>query len=256
MRTYGKESKDCKKDSIYIKKVFGMTAFLVLLERMKKMSQISCCIHGNDGNKGCVSSVPIFNHLEEEQLNDVMKVVQSKTYRRGEYLFHAGSESDSLFIVNSVREKLFLLLHPGDFTGELALFKATVLENHAEAMVDSNICVIKRNDLQQLLLKYPTISIKVLNEFANRLANSEKQTASFVSETVETRIALFLTDLVEDNGNKLIELPMSKKDVASYLGTTPETLSRRLTDFETKGIIKQKGQRKIEIVDEDRLLHV
>jgi len=244
-----------------------MTAFLVLLERMIKMSQISCSIHGNDGNKGCVSSVPIFNHLEEEQLNDVMKVVQSKTYRRGEYLFHAGSESDSLFIVNSGRvkiyrlselgrEQLVRLLHPGDFTGELALFKATVLENHAEAMVDSNICVIKRADLQQLLLKYPTISIKVLNEFANRLANSEKQTASFVSETVETRIALFLTDLVEDNGNNLIELPMSKKDVASYLGTTPETLSRRLTDFETKGIIKQKGQRKIEIVDEDRLLHV
>lgn len=226
-----------------------------------------CSIHGHDSNKGCVSSVPIFNHLEPEQLNDVMQVVQSVTYKRGEILFHAGDESDSLYIVNSGRvkiyrlsdlgrEQLVRLLDPGDFTGELALFKATVLENFAEAVEDSQICIIKRPDLQELLVKYPTISLKVLNEFANRLANSERQSASFVSEKVETRIALFLMEQFEKTGKKIIELPMSKKDLASYLGTTPETLSRRLTDFETNGMIEQNGQRQIKIIDKSLLLEV
>ena len=207
----------------------------------------------------------IFNHLEEKQMKDVAKVVQSVTYKRGEILFHAGNDSDSLYIVNSGqvkiyrlsdlgKEQLVRLLNPGDFTGELALFKATVLENYAEAMVDSEICMIKRHDLQRLLVKYPTISLQVLKEFANRLANSEKQTASIVSEKVETRIALFLAEQAKGKSGEIIQLPMSKKDVASYLGTTPETLSRRLADFEADGIIKQQGQREIKINDLDRLL--
>lgn len=226
-----------------------------------------CSLHGHDANKGCVSSVPIFNHLEPEQLQDVMQVVQSISYKRGEILFHAGDESDSLYIVNSGqvkiyrlsdlgREQLVRLLYPGDFTGELALFKATVLENFAETVEDSQICIIKRDDLQRLLVKYPTISLKVLNEFANRLATSEKQTASFVSEKVETRIALYLMEQLEKIGNNVIELPMSKKDLASFLGTTPETLSRRLTEFETNGMIEQNGQRQIKIIDEALLLEV
>lgn len=225
-----------------------------------------CSIHG-DANRSCVSSVPIFNHLEVEQLQDVMQVVKSVTYKRGEILFHAGNESDSLYIVNQGhvkiyrlsdlgREQLVRLLYPGDFTGELALFKATVLENFAEAVEDSQICVIKRDDLQQLLLKYPSISIKVLNEFANRLANSEKQTASFVSEKVETRIAIFLQEQSKKQATNTIELPMSKKDLASYLGTTPETLSRRLSDFEASGAIVQNGQRKIIIKDDAQLMQV
>src|SRR5699024_2521075 len=161
---------------------------------------------------------------------------------------HVGDESDSLYIVNQghvkiyrlsdlVREQLVRLLYPGDFTGELALFKVTVLENFAEAVEDSHICVINRDDLQQLLLKYPYISIKVLNEFANRLANSEKQSASFVSEKVETRNALFLQEQSKKQATNTIELPMSKKDLASYLGTTPETLSRRLSDLDRKSVV-------------------
>lgn len=233
---------------------------------MSVMDNGFCSIHG-DANRSCVSSVPIFNHLEVEQLQDVMQVVKSVTYKRGEILFHAGNESDSLYIVNQGhvkiyrlsdlgREQLVRLLYPGDFTGELALFKATVLENFAEAVEDSQICVIKRDDLQQLLLKYPSISIKVLNEFANRLANSEKQTASFVSEKVETRIAIFLQEQSKKQATNTIELPMSKKDLASYLGTTPETLSRRLSDFEASGAIVQNGQRKIIIKDDAQLMQV
>jgi CRP/FNR family transcriptional regulator len=56
------------------------------------------------------------------------------------------------------------------------------------------------------------------------------------------------------DGPMEIELPMSKKDLASYLGTTPETISRTLADFEEAGYIKQKRNRKIEILDLDGLL--
>lgn len=224
---------------------------------------------GTDTYQGCVSLVPIFNHLEPEQMNEIMKVVRSISYKKGEIMYHAGDTSDALYIVNkgqikiyrlseSGKEQLVRILNPGDFTGELALFQDTVHESYAEAMVNTQICMIQRKDLQDLLLKYPTISLKVLTEFSSRLETAEKQTTRFATEKVETRIALFLVECLDneqEDGNSII-LPMSKKDLASYLGTTPETLSRRLREFESYGYIQQTGQRKIKILDIDGLLLV
>ncbi|HCA70233.1 MAG TPA: Crp/Fnr family transcriptional regulator, partial [Lachnospiraceae bacterium] len=126
------------------------------------------------------------------------------------------------------KEQLVRILNPGDFTGELALFREAVHESYAEAMADTDVCMITRSNLQEFLIKYPTISLKILSEFSRRLETSEKQTASFATETVEKRIALFLAECVE-NENQSMEftLPMSKKDLASYLGTSPETISRK-----------------------------
>lgn len=234
------------------------------------MTEGKSCPHQNTGagnHQGCVSLVPIFNHLEPEQMSEIMQVVQSISFKKGEIMYHAGDASDSLYIVNqgqikiyhlseSGKEQVVRMLNPGHFTGELALFQQSVHESYAEAMTDSEICMIKGADLQNLLLKYPTISLKILTEFSNRLARSERQTTNVATEKVETRMALFLAELLDqtgENGNTVI-LPMSKKDLASYLGTTPETLSRRFTDFEAAGYIEQQGQRKMTILDIDALL--
>lgn len=231
----------------------------------KKYDHTFTCSHHSDA--ACVSNVPIFNHLEAEQMNEIMATTQSGSYKRGEYIYHAGDNSDSLYIVNkgkiriyrlseSGKEQLLRILHPGDFTGELALFKETIHESYAEAMEDTQICMIHQADVQGLLLKYPSISLKILNEFSIRLEQSEKQTTRFATEKVETRIALFLAECYDAEQLSEFELPMSKKDLASYLGTTPETISRKLADLEEQGYIKQKGHKKVTILDLDGLLLV
>jgi len=230
--------------------------------------QFVCSHHEHGGSSrehACVSLVPIFNHLEPEQMDEVMQVVRSVSFDKGEILYRPEEVSDALYIVNrgnikiyrlseSGKEQLIRILHPGDFTGELALFQQSVHVAYAEATVNSQICQIKRSDLQNLLLKYPTISLQILKEFANRLDGSEKQTTSFATEKVDTRIALFLAEYVGDEQGNEVTLPMSKKDLASYLGTSPETLSRKLTEFEEEGMIRQTGQRKIKVIDLDALL--
>ncbi len=221
--------------------------------------------HSESHTSSCVSLVPIFNHLENEQLAEVMEMVYSATYKKGEFLYHAGDSAETLYIVSkgkiriyriseSGKEQLVRILTPGSYTGELALFKDTVHEAFAQTMEDSQVCMIKRSDLQTLLYKFPAISLKILTEFSNRLDESEKQTTRFATESVETRIALFLAECMTDPLSNEIILPMSKKDLASYLGTTPETISRKFAQFEEQGFIKQKSNKKIEIIDIDGLL--
>ncbi|MEH7098056.1 Crp/Fnr family transcriptional regulator [Neobacillus vireti] len=215
--------------------------------------------------KTCVSLVPIFNHLEVNQMEEIMATVQSVPVKKGEFIYHAGDRSDSLYIVHKGKVKIYRLsetgkeqlvriLNPGDFTGELALFRNDQHESFAEAMTNTVVCTIHQADLQDLLLKYPSISLKILAEFSKRLDQSEKQTTRFATEKVETRLALFLVECLKESQTEEFILPMSKKNLASFLGTTPETISRKLAEFEAQGLIKQKPHKRIEIVNLDELL--
>ncbi len=231
------------------------------------MQEQAHCHHCTDHDDYCISLVPIFNHLEEEQMDEVMALIHSRSYKKGEDIYQTGNASDALYIVRrgrvkiyriseSGKEQILRILNPGDFTGELALFNESVHDAFASALVDTDICMIKRNDLQNLLLKYPNISMKILSELSHRLAQSETQTTR-ATERVELRIALFLVESIDHNSKSdVITLPMSKKDLASYLGTTPETISRKLLEFEDAGLIKQLSNKSIKIIDVDGLLFV
>lgn len=225
-----------------------------------------CMHHAVGSHKTCVSLVPIFNHLTNEQMEEIAAHTKSRHYKKGEFIYQPEDHSDSLYIINkglvrifhlneSGKEQLVRFLSPGDFTGEMALFRSSTHESFAEAVKDTTICMLTREDLQPLLVKYPAISLKIMEEFSNRLEKSEKQTTLVATEKVEVRLALFLVELL-DRGEEIVELPMSKKDLASYLGTTPETLSRKLGSLEDRGLITQITNKRIRIEDVDELLLV
>lgn len=236
---------------------------------MKTMSEeISSCNHkDHDKNSYCVSIVPIFNHLEAAELKEIVSTARSVSHPRGQMIYRPGEPSEGIYIVHkgSMRifressggkEQLVRILGPGEFSGELALFNESVHDAYAEALEPLEICMISRESLQAFLLKYPQIALKMLAEFSSRLATSEEQAARIAMETVETRIAMYLAGQVEAWKNARIKLPMRRKDLASHLGTTPETISRKLADFEAAGWIRQTGQRDIEVIDLEALLLV
>jgi len=138
---------------------------------MKEIHRTNCnqfhCNHLH--SRACITKVPIFNHLSDKQLDEIIGTVTSAYFKKGELIYKPGEQSDSLYIVRSGRikiyclsesgkEQLYRILYPGDYTGELALFRQSLHESFAEAMVDTEICLINRNNLQAFLLKYPTIS--------------------------------------------------------------------------------------------------
>jgi CRP/FNR family transcriptional regulator, anaerobic regulatory protein len=224
-------------------------------------------IEDQDTIKLCVAGVPIFNPLSNSEMQEVAQMGVSKTYLKGELIFQPEDSSENLLIIHkgkvkiyqvaeSGKEQLLRILEPGDFMGELSLFTNEMVSSFAEAMVKTEICMIKRPDLQELLSNHPKISMKILEEFGRRLSNAEKTIERLSLQDMEKRTASYLVDLVMahvDPENTLppyqLTLPMSKKDLSSFIGTTQETLSRRLSTFQDRGWITQTGQRNINILN-------
>lgn len=222
------------------------------------------CHHFNNGTnikKLCISIVPMFQDLNQQEMEEIAKTSEHQQYQKGEILIQAGELTDHLYIVHTGRVKMYRLsdsgkeqliriLEPGDFLGELSLFSQQESDSYAEAMAKSNICSIHRKSMTDMLLKYPSISLKLLGQLSSRLEKTEKLVGQLSLQDVEKRTASYLVELAETvDGPEFLTLPMSKKDLASFLGTTQETISRRLSSFQDRGWIEQTGQRNIKIID-------
>lgn len=204
--------------------------------------------------------VPIFSHLEPDEIHEVATTARQKVFGRNERLYGAGDENPYLLIIHRGRvkihrsvesghEQLIRVLEPGDFIGETAFIGGGQMDHYATTLEESEICVLHRDDVRRHLLKYPMITYKMLEAVSYRLGRTEHLVNSLTGEDVEHRIADYLVSLADETEATSIRLPISKKDLASYLGTTPETLSRKLAQFEEAGWIQQHGQRRIIILD-------
>lgn len=222
----------------------------------------------NERSPSCISLVPIFNHLDLKSQAIISSKVRPKRLKKNEFLYHAGDHDDTLYIVQkgqiriihiaeSGKEQLIRLLNPGDFTGEWTIFTDSINHtNYAQATRDTQACTIRRADLEELLNKYPRISTEILKTMAVRLQETQNHMASITTQDVTSRVVYYIEGLVDsDSEDELtVSLPMSRKDLASYLGTTPETLSRKFTYLEESGLIKQRPQNKIYIPSLEELL--
>ncbi|GAK47028.1 transcription regulator [Secundilactobacillus oryzae JCM 18671] len=213
--------------------------------------------------KRCVKLVPIFQGLDEEQTGQVAELIEMKTAEKGEFLYRAGESSGTLYIIHhgqvrmtrvgeSGKEQLLKVVTTGEVIGEHQLFSVSVHESFAETVVPTHYCAIKHQDMIDLLSQYPSTAIALLAEMSKRLEDSERRSASLTTESAAERLANYLLEAEGQNG-EYFELPLTKKDLASYLGITPESLSRKLREFEAENLIKQSGRRNIKILDHDEL---
>src|SRR5699024_12877910 len=125
-------------------------------------------------------------------------------------------------------EQLFRILESGESLGEVALFTDKMMDSYAEAIVKSEICAVHKSDIQEVIKTHPTIPLKILSEFSERLDETESLVGQLSARDVETRTASYLVKLAEDKNTLSVVLPMSKKDLASYLGITQDKISIRL----------------------------
>ena len=220
-------------------------------------------------HKMCASKVPIFNNLDAEQLTDVIQLIIRRKYKKGEMVFLQGNQLEGLYIINHGKIKIFkytkegkeqilYILSEGDFFGELSLLNAEEVSYFAEALEPVNVCLIKKSDFAEILEENPKITIRILEAISQRLSKLEMLVQSLGTKDVEARIAQMLLDLVDEFGiesNSYIELtiPLTREDMANYIGVTRETISRKLSNFQEEGILKLIGNKKIRILNSEGL---
>ncbi|MFA1821392.1 Crp/Fnr family transcriptional regulator [Virgibacillus oceani] len=166
------------------------------------------------------------------------------------YIVHLGRVKNyQLF--ESGKEQLFLrIVEPGESMGELLLYTE---KTYAEAMEKTQICAIYRDDMQGLMRTHNSIAVKILEQFSNRLDDTERLVGQLSSKDVEMRTISHLLRLAGEKESPEIVLAMRKKDLASYLGTAQETISRRPSNFQTNGWIELKGHWNIKILDRESI---
>lgn len=233
----------------------------------KLLPQSECTMH-----KLCIEQVPIFSHLNDEEKMDVSNTALSKVYRKGEVMFSTGELSENLYIIHkgkvkisrlsfSGKEQILRILEPGDFTGELSLFGHSPHKSTAEAIKPTEVCQIRGQDIKKLVMKFPNFAIKILEAYAEKFEQTENLIEQLGLHDIEQRVAGFLLQLAENkvmnkNGEVDLTLSFSKRDLASLIGTTQETLSRKLANFQDEGWIKLSGQRRITILDQKSLRRI
>ena len=228
----------------------------------------------------CVARVPLFQGLSHEEQLEVAGVARPTHTPRGANVYAAAASPSQLFIVHTGRvkisrtsaeghEQIVRVLSPGDFIGESAFLRGVSPDHEATALDDAQLCVFHHADLGRLVEKHPSIALRMLQGVSRRLEETETRLAALISGDVSSRLADYLLSLptvasvssspgTHSEGaaapHPEVVLPLTKKDIASLLDTTPESLSRQLRRLEEAGVIEAGPHRRIIITDPDALM--
>lgn len=225
----------------------------------------SCDTHSCETCTGkyCASKAPIFSMLDKEQIGEITSLIIRRKYKKGQIIFFEGDVLDKFYIINrgkikiykytkEGKEQILYILSEGDFMGYLNLLKKSKVEFNAEALEDVGVCILTKDDFDSILKKTPEISLKILENLHDRIVSLEDLVQRLSTKDIEARIAGLLVSFAKDFGEKqenkiIIDLPLSREEMANYIGVTRETISRKLTSMQDDGIIELIGNKKVAI---------
>ena len=211
---------------------------------------------GSVANRGLdiLKSVSLFRGLADDQLADLSSVFHRKTYPIGSFIITEGSGGDILFVINrgtakvtreseEGREVIFAFLREGDVFGELSILDGRERSANVVAMEETEVYILERNEFLKVMVGYPALSVKLLQELARRIRASDRQIEYLALKDSESRVLLALGRLAGETGiaekhRFVIELKLPmQQDLANMAGTSRETVSRVLKSLEQKGMI-------------------
>jgi CRP/FNR family transcriptional regulator, anaerobic regulatory protein len=182
----------------------------------------------------------------------------------GEVLFAEGDDADSIYEVVSGTVRLYKVLPDGRrlITGFLSaghllgLAQDGVCVYTAEAITDVTLCRYKRAAFERLVDEVPGFAKRLLAVTSDELRAAQERMLLLGRKSATEKVASFLVLLAGDeNGDDVqaVAVPMTRSDIADYLGLTIETVSRTLSKLRQQGVIALLTATRIAIRDRDRL---
>jgi CRP-like cAMP-binding protein len=210
--------------------------------------------------KMAIATNRLFQGLPEAELNQIEQIVVEKKIGRGESVFYEGDEGNGFYIVIEGKVKIFKMslqgkeqiLHifgEGEPFGEVPVFHGQPFPATAEALIATRVLFFPRREFVRIVTQSPSIALNMLAMLSMRLRRFTSQIESLSLKEVPARLASYLLYLSEEQGGAdSVELEISKGQLASLLGTIPETLSRIFAKMSEEGLIEVQG-RTIKLLD-------
>lgn len=207
-----------------------------------------------------ISKSPLFYNLGEEDLKKIRGIAEDKFYDKGRPVFLEGQEAEGFYLVVDGKVKIFKvslegkeqILHiygPGNPVGEVPVFSGQQFPASAETLLKSHLLFIPRSAFVDLIFKNPSLCLNMLAVLSKRLRQFTIQVENLSLKEIPGRLAGYLLYLAgEQDVAEEVVLPISKGQLASLLGTIPETLSRILARMSSHGLIIVDGH-KIKLLD-------
>lgn len=227
------------------------------------------CQCGYCRNDLCMRKVPIFSSLNPDEVEKISELITHKEFKKGELLMFDGEKSEHIVIIHEGsakafkytadgREQILYVFSEGDFFGEQNLLSNRTATYSVEALHTVKTCMLSKTQFQQLLYQYPDIAVKIIAELGDRMARLENAMQGMGVRNVDNRVSGILLEFAQKYGNEspegvVIQLPLSREGIANYLGVARETVSRKLGQLESEGVIRSVNNKSILILDQDAL---
>jgi CRP-like cAMP-binding protein/CheY-like chemotaxis protein len=251
----------------YLTKPFDGVDLLKVVEMRLKKNELMKTSFGN--SPGEVSS--FFSKTRE--LKEFQKLSENRpvrTFRKKEFLFMEGQTPNDLYYIekgkvktyksNSDGKELITGIHKeGDFLGYVSLLEDKIYAENAEVLEDARIMIIPKSDFLTLIYSSKDVTRKFIKMLSSNLEVLENRLLEIAYQSVRQRVAgalLTINDRFSSSGEDAL-ITITRRDIASIVGTATESLNRTLADFKEEGLIEISGDG-LKITNKsklERLLH-
>lgn len=211
---------------------------------------------------------PLFEHLTPDECRRLESRARARSFPRRSVLYFPDEPGESVLLLTrgrvkimavtpDGREMIFAFIEPGELFGELAVLDVAPRSEHAEAVEDSYILAIPREEVLWLMAQRPDIAMSITKLIGLRLRRIETRLKHLLFRSIRERTLLMLMELLESHGRASgkrweIDLRLSHQEFANLIGATRETVTLTLGQLQREGVLVV-NRRRITILDRDRL---
>lgn len=208
--------------------------------------------------------------FDEVKKIDVLKKLSSdrriKHFKKKENIYHEGNQPVYLYFLSKGKIKTFksheygkeliITLHKeGEFFGYTALLEESMYAETAEALEDSEVCLIPKEDFYSLMYNNTEVMKTFVKILSDNILEKENQLVNLAYSSVRKRVGealILLQNRFDNSQEKNFSISISREDLANIVGTATESLIRTLSDFKEEKLIEIKGSN-ITIINLEKL---
>ena len=202
----------------------------------------------------------VFAHLDEVAIQDLCNNKEERSFRKGEVINHEGEKITDFKYLKSGLVKLYrrtstgdeqviTITRPFEFVSNMSIFSEERYRYSVSAVEDSVVCSVRLDYIKELFLKNGAFAMGLLTKISKINDKIISQTLDIRQKNLIGRVTFVLLYFTREIYNSMVfDLPVSRKEIADYIGMSTANVIRTLSDFKKDGIIKVFGKT-IEIVD-------